>query len=1419
MNGFNWNNIISYNDSQNNAFEELVCQLAREEETPNKVSFTRVGNPDGGVEAYCVLENGAEYGWQAKFFDSVGQVQWRQLDESVKTALEKHPNLTKYYICLPVDRADPRIPKQRWFMNAWDDKVLQWRRSADTQGRSVEFEYWGSSELLARLSQERHAGRMKFWFNQIDLSAQWFSDQVGGSISDLGARYTPKLNFRLPIAKIFDFVGRDEHFREHVDSAYDDVLKKISKGIASIHDQELSDYKKMLGQQLSQIRNTYENISFETLGQIDIDAISSVCEATSACLSSLQERIRELQTSEKAPTEGRRADRFNYVQHNLHELRGSLCDFRDFVGSPELRLANVPVLVLDGSGGVGKSHLIADISKKRLQEGKLSVLLLGQHFVSSDNPWTQILRNILRLDCNEKEFLGALEAKAQSIGSRIIVFIDALNEGHGPSFWHDHIKSFIELFQTYKWLGLVLSIRSSYVRKTVPESLVSSDLAVRIPHTGFRNLEYEASKHFFRYYEIQQPSIPLLHPDFQNALYLKLFCEGLHKRDLTTIPDGYEGITAVIDFYLETLNKHLSHANRYDYSDSLELVQRAVTLIAQKRVERDLDYIPYSDANETIEEEIGSLVNRAGFLDALVSEGVVSKNLYWDNSGNDIEAVFLTYQRFEDHIVASYLISKNVDPASPETAFSEGQVLHELTKNLEECYYNSRIIEALSVQLPEKTGKDLYELAPYCKEFDPVKEAFLESLIWRRKDTIGQKHISYINQYIIDYAGDRFFDTLLSVTSIPDHFLNAEFLHRNLMRLSLPDRDAWWTIYLNRQIYEPTPTKRLIDWAWSDEDKGHISDESILLSAKALSWFLTSCNRVLRDSATKALIAMLENRMKVLTDLLRDFESVNDPYVYERLFAVAYGCALRTKDVKCLNELSQYIYQTIFDEEFVYPHVLLRDYAREVIEYSLYLKLDLDLDVDKVRPPYKSNWYDSIPTTEEIKEYELDYKDPGFKDYHWSQHAIVSSMQPEYSDIGMYGDFGRYVFQSGLSNWDVDVQQLSNLAVKRIFELGYDLEKHGRFDRDTNGRYNFSRSARKPERIGKKYQWIVFYELLARVADNFVMYDNAYLKDKQESKYQGPWEPYVRDIDPSILIRNTRRDSTQKMDRWWLQGEYDQWAPRYEDWVKTTSDLPEPSQIIHVNDLCDRNWLVLEAYPDWEEPVGIGIDKYEHPHKYLWYHIRSYIVKEEDFDAIVGWCGEKHFMGRWMPESRDMYQIFSREYYWSPAYKSFQDPYWYGETWREISARTGNGGVGKAIVTAETYLWEEEYDCSKDEVISFLKPAPELFEGLAMRFGVAEGELVNEEGECICFDPSVNNASPRSLLVRKDLLISFLQDSGLRMFWTVLGEKHIHGVGFGGEYPSDRLEFSGVYILDEGNVTGELKCFSEGKPESQSETR
>ncbi|HCZ3670368.1 TPA: hypothetical protein O2424_002916, partial [Staphylococcus aureus] len=67
--------------------------------------------------------------------------------------------------------------------------------------------------------------------------------------------------------------------------------------------------------------------------------------------------------------------------------------------------------------------------------------------------------------------------------------------------------------------------------------------------------------------------------------------------------------------------------------------------------------------------------------------------------------------------------------------------------------------------------------------------------------------------------------------------------------------------------------------------------------------------------------------------LLKLFENNNDPYIVERLYASVLGATLRIDICEIHIEIANYIYEEIFDKEMVYPHILMRDYARQTIEY------------------------------------------------------------------------------------------------------------------------------------------------------------------------------------------------------------------------------------------------------------------------------------------------------------------------------------------------------------------------------------------------------------------------------------------------------------------------------------------------------
>ena len=97
--------------------------------------------------------------------------------------------------------------------------------------------------------------------------------------------------------------------------------------------------------------------------------------------------------------------------------------------------------------------------------------------------------------------------------------------------------------------------------------------------------------------------------------------------------------------------------------------------------------------------------------------------------------------------------------------------------------------------------------------------------------------------------------------------------------------------------------------------------------------------------------------MNILISLFEKFKTVDDPYIQERLYCIAFGCAVRTTSKESLKEISLYVYSSIFDVKGeIYPHILLRDYAREIIEYAISIGVELDIALDKIRPPYNSKF-------------------------------------------------------------------------------------------------------------------------------------------------------------------------------------------------------------------------------------------------------------------------------------------------------------------------------------------------------------------------------------------------------------------------------------------------------------------------------
>ena len=179
MQGIDFSRIRVHDGSQHKGFEDLVCQLANRSKPENAREFIPKDGAggDAGVECYWKLEDGSEHVWQAKYFiDRLKKTHWEQISRSVKTALNKHPKLTKYYVCLPIDRTDirrvtrngkPVFSEQDW----WDRYVVKWTTIAAKKSMNVEFVYWGKHKITSLILHSDPgdlANIINYWFGATD---------------------------------------------------------------------------------------------------------------------------------------------------------------------------------------------------------------------------------------------------------------------------------------------------------------------------------------------------------------------------------------------------------------------------------------------------------------------------------------------------------------------------------------------------------------------------------------------------------------------------------------------------------------------------------------------------------------------------------------------------------------------------------------------------------------------------------------------------------------------------------------------------------------------------------------------------------------------------------------------------------------------------------------------------------------------------------------------------------------------------------------------------------------------------------------------------------------------------------------------------------------------------------------------------
>lgn len=758
MNNIDWKNLRPLNGSQHESFEELICQLAAYENPPSDSEFLRLGSPDAGVECYWELPSGEKWGWQAKFFRSPpGDSQWEQIDKSVKTTLEKRPEVKKYFVCLPIDRQDPQIDKQEWFMDVWKVHKKKWKKWAEEKDISMEFNYWGRHEVLERLSAEEHRGRYYFWFNKELFSSNWFAQRFEEARADVGSRYKPEVNVELPISQLFNALGRDEKFFDRIEKLVDKAREKW--GTLNSFPSTVQDELKGVGESLREL-SAFVDSSKNIVGAINWEGargkLNSVVSSTDNSIADIEDRLKNRdaekdERTDKGSSTTPEVKELKSQRYRLDQFQRSLKELEDIFKSKSVKLSNTPALLLYGDAGTGKTHLFCDIAERRLDSDKPTVLLLGEQFIK-DEPWTQIIK-LLGLSCTKEEFLGALNAAAEVRGKKALILIDAINEGEGKYIWKDHLGGLLTTLERYDHIGIAFSVRSTYKTHLVPDD-ISSNKLIEAEHSGFKGEEFQATKTYFDYYGIQRPNVPILRPEFQNPLFVRLLCEGLEEGGYSRLPDGLQGISEMFDFLINQINKKLSGSEFVGYNKKINKVQEALESFAEKIAQRDENWLPVKEAMDQINSFTPSKDWQSSLYKHLISEGILSEDqfLSYDAEADETkykEGTRFTYDRLGDHLMAQFLLDNYLNKNDIEESFKKGEPLGNVLNDPN--FGDSGVIDALAIQLPEEVGKEITELASESEDNQIIQQALVESVLWRDKNSFSDKTFEQLKEHALKY--------------------------------------------------------------------------------------------------------------------------------------------------------------------------------------------------------------------------------------------------------------------------------------------------------------------------------------------------------------------------------------------------------------------------------------------------------------------------------------------------------------------------------------------------------------------------------------------------------------------------------------------------------------------------------------------
>ncbi|MCY3627261.1 MAG: hypothetical protein OXG88_06435 [Gammaproteobacteria bacterium] len=995
-----WSKLKPYQNDQRRSFEELCYQIAKE--LYGKKGFTSVDDSGGGdgVEFYLTLENGDQWGWQAKFYHPDKRLNGSRKNDivnSLNKSCEAHPRLKKWFLCTPTNftpRKKRSQGEQVWFDNTLPQSI--------PENMNVKLEHWGDSEFNAWLSEPRFSGKLYYFFGELELDFDWFKRHFDKQMAGVGDKFDSSLHTETDVdAEIHALLG-DKAFGHQITK----WIEKLEEELPDLTD-AINDLKRPIPyiewgeEEKSKVISASESLQDALMNIIDRfeqarkildkqDLAAAQAIEWGAAFGQLRKvfdnfekvtmesGISKMKCTIKKEDEEQALRKASSVVHGPRNLVARLLDkfFPSVIWKQEL--INKSDLHILGDAGIGKTHIACNICDDRLKNGLPALFVRGNLFTTEQSIESQ-LRIILDIPPSYSwhDFLQALSAAAEAYRTRIPLIIDGLNEStHNGTFsniWELGLKGLVREITQAKNLVLITTCRESYKediwkegtlkefnwKKLIWEDKDSLNLVYTDGFDPYEEVEPAVEK-YFNVYKIKADLTAAPLAQFRHPIYLKIFCETKNSERKTEkeVYVGEQTLFEVFDEYLEQCNEAVC----------ARLGLRRETPVIQPILNKIAEYLWQNCSRNILVEELVKFTDNQLLSDlnwssskahAIEAEGL----LVCRDRIEGKDKMSFTYDLLGGYLIAKYLVDQATDDVPGflnneeivTLLFGENhQTLHPMHEDISRC---------LAALVPAETGHFLHEFPDNKKAFGLSIRALFEI----SPKYINQDCINLVTHLFDQYQKNRdfFFKSAETTVGHPNHPFNASFWSERLLALSMSERDLSWTEYVRRNRYtlEETVT-RFEETCQNAQNVSDYSKKRLFLLAEYIMWILTSTVRPLRDQATRALYWYGRCFPQEFFDLVMKSFTINDPYVSERMLAATYGIAMaRQNDFKdtsfvrkALPLYARQLYENMFKPNALHSttHILARDYAKRTIDVALihHPNLLTDDEREHISPPF-----------------------------------------------------------------------------------------------------------------------------------------------------------------------------------------------------------------------------------------------------------------------------------------------------------------------------------------------------------------------------------------------------------------------------------------------------------------------------------